>query len=222
MRQCISPESIAVNGFAKASTLINWLLERVKPLNYEYNTNTNDPEELNKWNERGKAIEVAEFNKVNYLNCIRNDFRVIRKNVDMIHTYKDYPLNLFPLMCTIVFFPVDMHYDLLVIFRDTLYCKMSPNCRKSVLVYYYNIATNPDKKKFLKHPKYLESVLNNKFNTNFDNKYEFVYENDASQSKRNGEEVEIIDDECDMINNPKEVVRKFIKNYGNIFGEPNI
>jgi uncharacterized metal-binding protein len=219
LRKCVEPSSIACNDFAKASTLLKWLLERVKKTNYEIELRSNDLDS-NKWNERGKAIQVAEFNKVLYLKYIKSDFSIIAENVRSISTYATYPFNLFILICTIAFFPNDMHYDLLVILYETLFKVMSPNCKRHVLNYYDSITSNLDKKQFLKHPKYLESIINHKFDTAIDHKYEFIHEFDINPTNKNGEEVEIFDDDDDLPNNgPKDTIKKFINDYGDVFGD---
>lgn len=227
LRNCIEPSSIACKDFSNASTLLKWLLERVKRINYEIELNSEDNDD-NKWNERGKAVEVAEFNKPLYLKYIESDFSLIAENVDLISTYATYPFNLFILVCTIAFFPIDMHYDLLEILYKTLYKVMSDNCKQHVLSYYDSITSNLHKKQFLKHPKYLESIINRRFGTSIDYKYEFVYEFDIKQATKNGEEVEIFDDDSDdgndndgnfIVKGPKDVIKRFIKKYGNVFGD---
>lgn len=194
------------SSFNKASTLIKWLKEHVDPLKVkEIKENNFD---INKYNERGKVIDVFESDKENYIKLLTKDFKIIAKNMNEITTYKTYPFNLYTLMCIIAYFPINMHYDLLVAMIRQLSGIMSDNCIKQFLNYYYQIVTDEHHKEFWKGPSYLEAIINSKFNQSLENKYRFIHENDNNNKNDSSEEV-IEDDSFDV----EDIVKKINTTY---------
>ena len=195
------------SSFNKASNLIKWLKEHVDPVKVKEIKEKNY--DIEKYKERGKIVSVFESDRENYINLMRNDFKIIAKNMEEITTYKTYPFNLYTLMCTIAYFPISMHYDLLVAMIRQLSGIMSENCIKQFLNYYYHIVMDEHQKEFWKGPSYLEAIINNKFNQNIENKYSFIHENDNNNKNNDSSEEVIEDDSIDV----EEIIKKINKTY---------
>lgn len=194
-------------NFNKASNLIKWLKYYINPIKIkEIKENNFDK---NKYNERGKVIDVFESDKNLYLNYIKQDFKILSKNLNEISTYRTYPFNLYTLICTIVYFPINMHYDLLKLMITYLSSIMTENCIKEFLNYYYHIYSDEHQKEFWKGPSYLEAIINSKFNSSLNHKYKFIHEND--QINQNNSSEEVLDDE--NLDNPKEIIIKINNEY---------
>lgn len=199
--------------FRKSSDLIKWLKNYIDPKKFnEINNNIN--KNNNNWNERGKVIGIYEIDREKYLNYFKEDLKILTKNIKEIKTYATYPFNLYILICTLAYFPLDMHYDLLIIIIKYLSSIMSENCIKQLLNYYYHIITDNHQKEFWKSPSYFEAIINSKFNTNLNNKYRFKYENDNNNNNNSSEEI-LEDDDDDDDNNisPKKIIIEINKKY---------
>ena len=197
------------SNFNKASNLLKWLNEHVDPIKIK---EIKENKEINnKWKERGKVIDVFETDKQSYINLITKDFKIIAKNINEISTYRTYPFNLYVLMCTIAYFPINMHYDLLVVMIRQLSGIMTDNCIKQFLNYYYHIVTDDHQKEFWKGPSYLEAIINSMFNQNINNKYSFIHENDNINFNDDSKSEEIIEDDND--NDIIEIIKKINKKY---------
>jgi len=202
------------DDFRKASDLIRWLKLYITPLKQNINDNESDIDDDNNndkyWKKRGRAINVSDSNRLIYLNQMEKNFKLIKKLIPEMHTYKNNPFNLYCIMCYIVPFPVCMHYDLLVKFIQVFDKKMSENCIKQLLTYYYQVATDKRKFKDWKGPIYLEKILNSRLDLDLSNKYIFEYENDSKNN--DSEQLEEIIYE-DVEDDPKSIIIKFNKEY---------
>lgn len=179
----------SVDTFRAASELVPWLTARV--------TRSSIPrkafKEENRYLERGRAIAVSEIEKPKFIDQFSKDMAILASRIREVKTYSSNPFSLYQLMSFVAFFPVDMHADLLSALFDNLLSKFSKNARTQALVYYRHLASDPEREKDLKNPRYMEAVINSNYGTTIDNRWNFVYANEEHANA--DDEEEIIDDD---------------------------
>lgn len=196
-----------MDNFRKASDLLQWLLKAVNKT-----SKTIHLDQSEKYADRGRVINVNSINVQTYLNKMEENFKLLSKHCQAVSTYASKPFNLYQLMAFVAFFPIDMHFKLLVSFIDHMKSKLSENAKEQLLTYYYHLAHDDDKVHDLKHPRYFESVMNNTYGLNIENRYMFEYERDKEKNVNNDEEI-IEDDEQDINIQLKYIMSKLEKKY---------
>ena len=204
-------EGKVYDSFRGAKDLIKWLSNRVVK---QKEGEPRPIEERSKYEERGRAIAVNEVDKSKYIKQFKEDMKVLCSGCDQITTWASRPFNLYHLMSFVTFFPLDLHFYLLKDLIEILLPKMSENAKDQLLSYYYRLATDKEKQKDQKGPKYMEAILNNTYNVNIDNHWNFIFEND---DRHQNEEEEIIeedyDDDSENLNSPSKIASTLAKTY---------
>lgn len=197
------------SGFKKASCLIKWLKSHVTPLKHS-TVNQSFVSSYSSSDDQQKdmriPLDVFESDKPVYLSYMRKNFKIIGKT-NTIKTYDSYPFNLYLLMCVIAFFPICMHYDLIMSFIDILKSRLSKNAKELLLTYYYDIRTKESHRKNWKGPQYLEAIISSQFDVEIKNKYRFIVESDKMEKEESSEEVICGDETKNCFNDPLEVVK---------------